>query len=75
MSDEDKAAWDLEWEATEAKRGEQEGEWKTLIGYDTEGCDDNCKERMESELLKFYKARFTACSDDAKDIFCVDADA
>jgi len=74
MTDEEKATWDEEWEASESKRGENEDDFKEEMRYAEDDCDDACKERFQAELLKFYKARYSTCSDNAKDISCIKAD-
>ena len=74
MDEGQKATWDEEWEAAEAKRGENEEDFKEEMRYAAENCDDACKERFQAELLKFYKARYSTCSDNAKDISCIKAD-
>jgi len=45
MTEEEKEAWDQEWAASEAKRGENEDDLKEKIRYANDNCDDACKER------------------------------
>jgi hypothetical protein len=54
-----------------------EDEWtakfKTIIGYDTDACDDNCKAAFESEQLVWAKDVYEVCKVSEKDIACQEA--
>jgi len=77
MTEEEKAAWDEEWEAEGKKREEWEGELKTLIGFDD--CNADCQAKFTADLKDFYSGRYTTCKEDdsagVKTSACVNADA
>lgn len=73
MDAESKAAFDAQQTANADKRKALFTELKTLVGYETDKCDDACKADFEAELLKWGKAMYTTCKDDAKGIACREA--
>lgn len=74
MTDEQKATFDEEQEAAAAARTEFVNELKTTAGYDSEGCDDNCKALFETELANWEKQKYVVCKDDPNGIACRKAD-
>jgi hypothetical protein len=70
MSDEDKLAFDEAQAANATKRDEYVATLKTIIGYDTGACDDNCKALFENELNTWEKAKYEACKADSKSVEC-----
>jgi len=73
MSEEDKKAFDAALEAQQKIEDEWYEKFKTIIGYDTEDCDDNCKAAFESEQLVWAKAVYEVCKVNEKDIACQEA--
>lgn len=73
MTDDEKKKWDADWEAKENERKAFFKTLETKIGYDTDACDDTCKELFQADILAWAKATYETCKLTPKDIKCREA--
>lgn len=74
MTTEEKAAFDEKEASNKTKREALWAELKTTAGYNSSDCDDDCKAVFEADLLKWGKAVYETCSQDANGIACREAE-